>query len=190
MYLLPLCIPQTNYHFQGLDTKLKAIEDKFADQFYLEEHSLGGRHKTGEERIIAFQKEASTQAKQEVEEEISRFRQTELARVRMEERANSRREVELMREQFEREYRAKLETAQKKEEERMEMNAKKERALEEARYTQRQLLLEEMERLQVASITTYCHKKNYCTALSHTTQSSPLVHLYHTFTHPFDNANL
>lgn len=130
---------------QSLEHRLKTVDQQYLEK-YLDERNTPIR--STEERMIKFQREVTENSKKEIEAEVLRIRNTEIAQVRLEERQKFYRELECAREEIEREYQYKEAMLRKREEEAEEKTKKKEALLETARYQARQNLLTEMERLQ------------------------------------------
>ncbi|KAK2169754.1 hypothetical protein LSH36_7g09004 [Paralvinella palmiformis] len=125
-----------------------SLEEQFRklDTYY---STVGDEHKQRwmavEERILCYQRQLEERSKHDLQLEIARFKENELARMRIEEREHARQEIDRIRREIEQTYRVKVESLSQRERH-MEDKIKKEQALlEKEIYSERQSLLAEID---------------------------------------------
>lgn len=104
-----------------------------------------------EERMIQYQREYDALCEKRLQEELERFKTTELALMRVEERKRFEREADALRSAQYHEYREKLERLQDRERELEMAFVAKRNELETSLFDTRQTLFQEMEALRVKS---------------------------------------
>ncbi|XP_065884793.1 centriole and centriolar satellite protein ofd1-like isoform X2 [Dysidea avara] len=102
-------------------------------------------HVSLEQRILAFERESEERTRKMMEERVSQFKATELLRVKMETKEMLQKEFQRKRNEVEQNYREKLQQLSKKEQEMIQRLQRREEELEASLYSQRQLVLQELE---------------------------------------------
>lgn len=120
---------------------------------YLEEcaNHKNEPNKSIEERMIQYQREYDALCDKRLQEELERFKTTELALMRVEERKQFERQADALRSAQYQEYREKLERLQDRERELEMAFVAKRNELETSLFDTRQTLFQEMEALRVKS---------------------------------------
>lgn len=125
-----------------------SIEEEFrkVDAYYSSLEGGGtSRVASVEERILAYQRLVEERSRSDLQMEIARYKDNELARLRIEERENSRKEIEKSRREMEQTYRAKYDGLRERERNFSESMQKHQELIEKENFAQRQTILEEID---------------------------------------------
>lgn len=129
----------------SLDEKLVGVDDLYSSK--RDDH-----HKVGvtavEDRLLSFQRQLEERYRSDLQLELGRMKDNEIARIRVEEKENSRREIDQLRRELERTYQNKIDSMTTRERNSIERMQKEQEMHEKEIYTQRQTILEEIEQLR------------------------------------------
>ncbi|XP_006815325.1 centriole and centriolar satellite protein OFD1-like [Saccoglossus kowalevskii] len=134
--------------FTSLDDKLDCVEQAYSNK--LDNNELGG---SLEERLMSHRRQIEAQARTDVNAEILRFKENDLARVKLEEREKARKEIEQSRKEMERTYQIKSDALGERERHSLERLQKEREIMEKETFIQRQKVLEELDSLRVREAT-------------------------------------
>ncbi|XP_033742061.1 oral-facial-digital syndrome 1 protein homolog isoform X2 [Pecten maximus] len=129
----------------SLDEKLVGVDDFYSSK--RDDH-----HKVGvtavEDRLLSFQRQLEERYRSDLQLELARMKDNEIARIRVEEKENGRREIDQLRRELERTYQNKIDSMTTRERNSIERMQKEQEMHEKEIYTQRQTILEEIEQLR------------------------------------------
>ncbi|XP_014784792.1 centriole and centriolar satellite protein OFD1 [Octopus bimaculoides] len=135
----------TQYPTSSLDAKLNGVEKIYMDK--KEEHyqkAISGV----EEKLTSLQKKLEERYQTELQLELARMKDNDLAKLRLEEKEASRKELEKVRQELEKNYQLKMNALMEKERNFTERIRKEEEIQQKDTYQQRQALLEEVNKLR------------------------------------------
>ncbi|CAB4003293.1 oral-facial-digital syndrome 1 isoform X2 [Paramuricea clavata] len=135
-----------------LPTQISASLDKLSsvEKEYREKQKLVQLDKNHglEERLIAMQKKYEVEKKNELEEEVKKFRASELSRLRMDERQKYEAKIKAMRHEYDEEFNIKNQALRALEKEMLERVERLQEVHQSEAYVERQRFLEEMRSLK------------------------------------------
>ncbi|XP_021364369.1 oral-facial-digital syndrome 1 protein homolog [Mizuhopecten yessoensis] len=129
----------------SLDEKLVGVDDLYSSK--RDDHYKFGVTAV-EDRLLSFQRQLEERYRSDLQLELARMKENEIARIRIEEKENSRREMDQLRREMERTYQNKTESMTTRERNSIERMQREQEMHEKEIYTQRQTILEEIEQLR------------------------------------------
>ncbi|XP_077984273.1 centriole and centriolar satellite protein OFD1-like [Glandiceps talaboti] len=102
-----------------------------------------------EDRLLVHERTIASKAKSSLNNEIARFKASEIEKVRLQERENLRKEMNILRKQLESQYQIKIEALAEKERQTSEGLEKEREITKKETFLQRQKLLEELDSLRI-----------------------------------------
>ncbi|RXM95974.1 Oral-facial-digital syndrome 1 protein [Acipenser ruthenus] len=133
----------TPHYRESLAEKMQLIDDQFAVLY-----QKGSRWESLEAKLSEYRKEIEGQIQAEMDQKLQHFKEVELAKLRMEEKEKSHKEVSELKRELERTYQTKSDALIIREKNSIERLQKQQEIEEKEIYTQRQLLLKEIETLR------------------------------------------
>eukprot|EP00057_Strongylocentrotus_purpuratus_P010579 XP_011665053.1 PREDICTED: oral-facial-digital syndrome 1 protein [Strongylocentrotus purpuratus] len=128
-------------HQSSIERKLQNVDDAYKQKS--EEDDILNRHAI-QESLLKLKREMEIKSREEINREISRFKESSLKRVELEEREKARKEIASARRQIENTYQAKSDALRDREQSTMERIQKHQELVEKETYAQRQSLLDEL----------------------------------------------
>lgn len=125
----------------SIERKLQSVDEAYKQRS--DEDEMMNKHAI-QERLLKLKREIEARSREEINREISRFKESELKRVELEEREKARKEIASTRREIENTYKARLDALKDREHATMDRLQKHQELIERETYAQRQSLLEEL----------------------------------------------